>query len=239
MFMPSDEGAFWDQRYRLEGAIWGNDPSPTARLAAQHIAPGARVLEVGFGYGRDLAYYLHHSVRVCGIELSVEGYRQALNRLQQADLQPESLQIGRFEEQALPEGAFDVLVCHRVAHLFVEPAAMLHFAAKARQVLRAGGLLCLGARNLEDLNPADMIEVADHVYEYRQRPGHRIRYWADATFENTFADDFRILSLTRATEPESMTHPAACRLTIMVGQKKVAAPQVSGERPPTVSATGD
>jgi hypothetical protein len=54
----SNEGAFWDNRFHTKGAIWGNGPSPTAQLAARYLHGGECVLEVGFGYGRDVCYLL-------------------------------------------------------------------------------------------------------------------------------------------------------------------------------------
>ena len=73
--MTSDEREFWDRRYSREGAIWGDGPSPTALLLAGCLPPRARVLEVGFGYGRDLLFLLRNGCRVAGIELSGEGRR--------------------------------------------------------------------------------------------------------------------------------------------------------------------
>ena len=35
--MSGDEGTFWDRRYRAEGEIWGDGPSPTALAAAPHL----------------------------------------------------------------------------------------------------------------------------------------------------------------------------------------------------------
>src|SRR5438132_5389825 len=105
--MKSDEGTFWDRRYQAEGAIWGEAPSPTARAAARHLPPNPRVLEVGFGYGRDLSFLLRQGCKVVGIDLSREGQRQAEARLEREGLQPDDLLAGRFEDCALPGERFD------------------------------------------------------------------------------------------------------------------------------------
>ena len=91
--MQSTEGAFWDRRYREEGAIWGEGPSPAAVLLGRHLAPGNRVLDVGFGYGRDLVYLGQQGCRVSGVEMAVEGARQASRRLSDAGLMPERFRI--------------------------------------------------------------------------------------------------------------------------------------------------
>lgn len=217
--MSSEEGSFWDQRYGREGAIWGEDPSPTALLASRHVGGPARVLDVGFGYGRDLVYLGRLGHTVAGIDLSEEGYRQALRRLEGAGVLPECLRTGAFEEAEFGGGAFDAVISHRVAHLLLTPEAIARFADRARALLRPGGVLCLGARNLHDLSPANMVPVHDGVYEYRDRPGHRIRYWDDETFRGAFGADFSIVALKRATEAESAHKPVACHLTVMVARK--------------------
>jgi cyclopropane fatty-acyl-phospholipid synthase-like methyltransferase len=45
-------------------------------LAARHLHDGACVLEVGFGYGRDVCYLLRQRYRVFGIEASREAHRR-------------------------------------------------------------------------------------------------------------------------------------------------------------------
>src|SRR5262249_53590251 len=87
--IQSDEGAFWDRRYQAEGAIWGEAPSPTAWAAVRHLPARARVLEIGFGYGRDLAFLIGRGCKVVGIDLSSEGQRQAEGRSQQRGLKRE------------------------------------------------------------------------------------------------------------------------------------------------------
>ncbi len=218
--LKSDEGVFWDRRYRAEGAIWGDAPSPTARRAARYLSPGARVLEVGFGYGRDLSFLIRHGCQVVGIDLSQEGQQQAEARLKQEGLEPEDLLTGRFEDFPLPSGPFDAVVSHRVAHLLISREAIARFTDKVCQVLRPGGLLSLGARNRRDLDPAGMTRIEEGVYEYAHRPGHRIRYWDDESFQRAFGPAFTILALFDETELESVAQPVPCRLTVMVARKQ-------------------
>lgn len=235
--MTSDEGAFWDRRYREEGAIWGEQPSPTAMQIAPHLAEGARVLEVGSGYGRDLAFLAERRCRVSGVEISREGHRLARERLDGHGIQPEQLFLGRFEEMAGPEASFDAILSHRMAHLLLTPDAVAAFAAKSYRLLRPGGILALGARNLADLQPTEMVAVNHHVYEYRCRPGHQIRYWDDETFRQVFGEMHTILVLTHTTEPESRTVPVPCHLTIMIARKKTGSGLVPVSRSPVGECT--
>jgi SAM-dependent methyltransferase len=220
--MHSDEGKFWDQRYSKEGPIWGTDPSPTAVLAAQYLPAGAHVLDAGFGYGRDLAFLLKSGFRVSGIDLSVEGRRLALDWLHDQGLKPEQLWTGRFEETAFPE-PFDAILSHRVIHLMETAESVAAFAGKVESTLRPGGLLCVAARNPHDLHPDVMVRVADRVYEYAKRPGHRIRYWDDQAFQEAFGDAFAFLALTEKVEQESAQQPVPCHCTVMIGRKKESA----------------
>jgi 2-polyprenyl-3-methyl-5-hydroxy-6-metoxy-1,4-benzoquinol methylase len=226
--MDSNAGEFWDTRFLREGPIWGDDPSPTAVLAARYGRAGTRVLDIGFGYGRDLDFLGCREYLVSGIDLSVAGRRLAEERLQQHGVQPEHLWTGLFEDTTFPGSGYDLVVCHRLVHLLLTPDAVSRFAHKVAEVLRPGGLLFLGARNRLDLNPADMIQVADEVYEYIRRPGHCIRFWDDRTFQAVFGEAFTILDLVLAGEDESRANPVPCRLTVMIARKGVPGPVVNG-----------
>lgn len=216
----SDLGGFWDQRYSKEGDIWGDTPSPTAILATRRVNPGDCLLDVGFGYGRDVAHFAHYGCRVWGIDLSVEGRRLAEEHLAEQSLQPEALLTGAFEEWDFGETQFDLIHSHRVAHLLVTRKEIDAFAKKSSELLTTGGILCIGARNRQDLKVEDMTEVGEGVFEYRARPGHRIRYWDDSVFTETFEDAFDILELEQAVEIESVEHPVPCRFSIMIGRRK-------------------
>jgi SAM-dependent methyltransferase len=217
--MRSDEGRWWDERFGREGVIWGEGPSATANTALRYLPAGAKVLEVGFGYGRDLAFLVRQGYRVWGIDFSPEARRQTEARLRREGLQAERLETGAFENCALPNGLFDAVLSHRMAHLLVTEEAVERFADRAARVLRPGGLLCLGVRNAEDLKPEEVRSAGDQVYEYTPRPGHWIRFWDDESLRKAFGRAFTFLALDRVCETESKTRPVPCYLTILVGQK--------------------
>jgi SAM-dependent methyltransferase len=218
--MRSDEGRWWDERFGREGVIWGEGPSATAKTVLRYVPAGAKVLEVGFGYGRDLAFLVRQGYRVSGIDFSTEARRQAEARLGREGLRAEQLVTGAFENGALPEGLFDAVVSHRMAHLLVTEEAVERFADKAARVLRPGGILCLGVRNAEDLNPAEVRRAGGDVYEYTPRAGHWIRFWGDESLREAFGKAFTLLALDRVSETESRTRPVPCHLTILVARKK-------------------
>src|SRR5437764_12365471 len=200
--MRSDEGEFWDRRYLAEGAIWGDGPSPAAEGLARHVRPGDRVLDVGFGYGRDLVFLGRGGCRVSGIEAAAEGRRQAAGRLERAGVVPEGLVSGCFGSARLPAEPFDAALCHRLIHLFVAPGTGEAFAAYLGRTVRPGGLLAVGTRSPRDLDPAAMLPLGDGVYEYRARPGHRIRYWTGDALARALGPAFAVLDAVETAEPE-------------------------------------
>ncbi len=185
----------------------------------RHLPARALVLEVGFGYGRDLAFLLGHGHRAWGVDLSPEARRRTDERLRREGLSAERLLTGRFEDSDVPDGQFDAVYSHRVAHLLVTDEAVERFTAAAQRALRPGGTLCLAVRNVDDRDPAEVRLVREGVYEYTPRPGHMIRFWDDEDLRRAFEKAFTILALERACENESRGRPIPCQLTILVGRK--------------------
>lgn len=210
---------FWDERFANEGAIWGEDPSPTATLVQELAAPGSRVLDVGFGYGRDMAYLLKQGHRVWGVDLSHVGQEKAEERLNREGVQAEELKVSDYAEHVFAAESFDMIFSHRVAHLLTTPEAIARFAEVTHHLLKPGGWFCLGVRDTRDLRPEDMVQIGPHVFEYKHRPGHRIRYWNEQAFSDVFGKAFDIHSLTLASELESSTRPVPTNLTIMTARK--------------------
>jgi SAM-dependent methyltransferase len=217
--MGSELSSFWDERFKHEGLIWGEEPSSTVQLALHHIPAHARLLEVGFGYGRDLLHTVRQGYRVWGVDFSAEARRITETRLQREGLQAERLLTGSFDSVDCPDGFFDAVVSHRVAHLLTTEEAVERFAEKVWRLLRPGGILALGVRNTEDQKASEIRRVGENLYEYTPRPGHWIRFWDDESLRKAFGKGFTLLALDRACEDESLTIAVPCHLTVLIGQK--------------------
>ena len=57
--------------------IWGTEPSPRARSVSALLRPGARVLELGCGEGRDSVFFASCGFDVTGVDVSAAGLRKA------------------------------------------------------------------------------------------------------------------------------------------------------------------
>jgi SAM-dependent methyltransferase len=140
----------WQARYERDGHLWGDDPSPLARLAVARLRTLARptaagpppleVVDLGCGYGRD-AYFLAAELgcRVLGVDPAPAAVAAARAGA------PPDLPV-RFEAAdpaalaAASPGAFDVVYSCNVYHL-LRPEARREFAVAAARLARPGALL--------------------------------------------------------------------------------------------------
>lgn len=219
---PSKANAvLWDSRYEAEGHIWGDDPSLTGRLLVKKLAPVSYVLEIGFGYGRDLSEILQHGHRAYGIEVAASGHTEAGRLLDEYIMSGQAqLLRGEFARASLPKGEFDAVISHRVLHLLGKNGLVRAFGNHAARVLKPGGLLMVSARNPQDFNADQMVPKGDGFAEYKDRPGHLIRFWNEKMFEDAFSDDFEILEFVHGKEIESVKNPIDTHFTIMVARRK-------------------
>ena len=57
--------------------IWGTEPSLFAREVSELLPPGARVLDLGCGEGRDSVFFAAQGFEVVGVDVSLAGLRKA------------------------------------------------------------------------------------------------------------------------------------------------------------------
>lgn len=219
MIIKSSPEEFWNQRYSKEGTVWGEAHSPTAALAVPHIPPAGQVLEVGFGYGRDLVFLAKQGFQVSGVEPSSEGILMAKHRLSIAGLQAKELFSTTFENTDFSTASFNAVLSHRMLHLLTTKEAIEQFILKLISVTQAGALLCIGARDLRDLDTSKMLLREKGVYEYKDRPGHLVSYWNEQLFKEVFEPSFKIISFHQVNEQEASDNPVPCYLTIMLARR--------------------
>ncbi len=217
------ELGLWDRRYRAEGHIWGDNPSVTAKHLVDILRPSSKVLEIGFGYGRDLVLLLQEGHRIYGIEEAAYGLTEATRQLQQYMRNGNAhLILGAFNSADIQKESFDAVLSHRVLHLLGENGLTDAFARRAAYALRPGGLLYVSARNPNDFNKDQMVMTGNNTAEYKDpaRKGQQISFWNKERFNKVFGDKFDIESLEDHTEIEATSNPVPTHFTVMKAHKK-------------------
>lgn len=138
----------WDQRYSQPGFYYGTEPNDfLAAQAQQHFAPGAEVLSLGEGEGRNGVFLARHGFRVTGVDASAVGLAKAqdLAARHGVALHTEVADLAAYD---LGVERWDVILslwCHTPSAL----RARLHRQAVA--ALRPGGVFLLEAYTPDQL----------------------------------------------------------------------------------------
>ena len=106
---------YWEERYKKEGKIWGEEPSKTARRALEifHEAGAKKILVPGSGYGRNTRLFSSSGFQVTGVEISFEACRLAMA----FDPLTRVFNVSAMNMSSL-RGRYDGLYCFNVLHLF-------------------------------------------------------------------------------------------------------------------------
>lgn len=213
----------WSKKYREQGKMWGDQPSETGRVVSEMVGPTSRILEVGFGYGRDLRSLLEQGHTLLGVEEAAEGLSMATAELRDyIDMGHLSFFSGDIKYAPLQQGFFDAVFAHRMLHLS-KPKSAQTFANRVAGLLRPGGLLVLTARNPYDFNPKQMNRIDATTAIYKDRPDHYVNFWDKDRYTQVFgglSGRFNIAGFRDLTEMESVNNPVDTHLTMMIAYKR-------------------
>ena len=168
---PSDDAAYWDEKFRRGGHIWGDEPGELATLALDRLRtlradPATlTLLDLGCGYGRDSVVLWRalglSIVAVDGAARAIEMARAARPRgaridyrcADLAELTRDRPRVGSRQADGEPlggsSGRFDAVFCANLWQV-LRPAGRATLAAVVRDRLASGGLLLLNALSTRD-----------------------------------------------------------------------------------------
>ena len=91
--------------------IWGTEASPLARRVSALLPPGARVLEIGCGEGRDSVFFAECGFDVTGVDIARSGLVKAERLADSRGVHARWVygDIGRLPPRRLGDGAFDLV----------------------------------------------------------------------------------------------------------------------------------
>ena len=223
--------SYWDKRYLIETHIWGDEPSNTAKLLGEELQPASRILEVGFGYGRDLFELVLQGHKVTGVEISMVSFAMANTSYQRLKQRFQGSGIGmaeilRANFTGATLGEFDAVFSHRTIHLIYEPGLLRSFVNSAKRSTREGGLFFFSARDDRDFDPEQM-EWLDlegenlRVARYINRPDHKISFRNEERCRRIFGKYFELIYAKEDEEVESLTNGGkTAKITIFAMRRK-------------------
>jgi tellurite methyltransferase len=150
--------------------IWGTYPSEFARAVSALLPPGARVLDLGCGEGRDSVFFATRGCDVIGMDVSASGLRKA-ERLARA----EGVRVRWVRGDAardLPNGPFDLVYSSGVIHY-------LPRRQRSRLLPRLKGLTPRGGHH------AHVVFTDRRIYVEQ---GEQIDYFAPGELSRAYAD---------------------------------------------------
>ena len=130
----------WDQRYASDEYHYGVEPNAFLVREARRIAPGAHVLAVADGEGRNGVFLAGRGARVHAVDGSAVGIAKAkrLAADRGVTLTHEQVDLLTWD---WPVAAYDAVVAIFVQ--FVDPEDRPAFFANMKRVLKPGGVLLL------------------------------------------------------------------------------------------------
>jgi len=170
-----DQAAFWDKRYSTDEYLFGTAPNAFLAREVKRLAPGAKILAVADGEGRNSVFLAEQGHRVLATDVSQTALDKARRLAEQRAVEVEYRQVD-LAEWDWPEGAFDAVV--GIFIQFAGPALREGIFAGIYRSLKSGGLLLLqgyreeqlaygtgGPPNIENLYTVDGIRRAFSKWE--------------------------------------------------------------------------
>ncbi len=188
----------WDARYRTRGALWGYFPAVSAEETWWRLREtGARrVLVVGCGYGRHVAYFARRGFDTTGLDASREAIDMAHETAKEDGLDL-VLTCASATKMPFPTASFDAVYDHALLHHLSAGDRALAVGEYGR-VLRPGGLLVISALSTEeDAIHEAFGSISDELGELEGELGAEIEaelrahsYDRDALEPSGFFDEF-------------------------------------------------
>ncbi len=136
----TDGAAMWNQRFSVDDYVFGREPNAYLRDQARHIAPGARVLCVADGEGRNSVWLARRGLQVEAFDISTVGVAKARELAGEAGVTVDYT-VSDCDTWPWTAASHDAVVAIFIQ--FAHPAMRARLFDRMAQALKPGGVLIL------------------------------------------------------------------------------------------------
>ncbi len=225
----------WERRFASEGRLWGDEASSPAKYFTRSVLQGngARILEIGAGYGRDSNWFAENGHKVTAVDRAANALTVATSDLLDKIGSRDVIYVAAdFRDASIGAKSQDAFFSHRVLHLLGNNGVVEAFATLAARSLKTEGRLLVTARSFDDFKPLQMdwIDEAAGVAKYKEdvaelgdRRGQTLYFWNEEKLRNLFENDFDDISIVNGQEIESVGNVDDDGLPIMTNYVSISA----------------
>ncbi len=179
---------FWNNRFKEEGKIWGEEPSSITTVANGLFKEKKvkNLLIPGCSYGRNADFFAADGYQVSGMDISRQGLRLAINNPAIKYLMNSIL------EAPLAGEPYDGVFCHRLLDLFAA-ADRKQCLAKAAAQIKDKGYLFFSV--LANKDPGFGQGEPSEENTFVKENGCQVHYFSEEDLINHFVDVFSIIDL--------------------------------------------
>jgi cyclopropane fatty-acyl-phospholipid synthase-like methyltransferase len=157
-----DARAFWDERFAAPEYIFGREPNRFLVSQAALFQPGAAVLDVATGEGRNAVWLAQRGCRVTGIDISAKAIEKARRLAAESGLEVR-FEVEDVRQRSWVADAFDAVVTIFIQ--FAAPAERRSVFEGMQRTLRPGGVIVLQGYTPKQLEyRTGGPPQADHMY---------------------------------------------------------------------------
>lgn len=173
---------------------WVDQPMPFARLVAQKLDKGSKILELGTGAGQDALWFASQDFQVTATDAQDTFFDQIKTKAELHGLDITLALQDVLEAFSFEDGAFDVVYAHLVLHYFTD-SEMKQILSEILRVLKPGGMIA-DVFNSQDDPEYDESIAQDGIIEGKIVK----RYFTVDMVENIFSD-FDTIMLDKKVRP--------------------------------------
>ncbi|WP_339167500.1 class I SAM-dependent methyltransferase [Paenibacillus sp. FSL R5-0341] len=198
-------GSYWEDRFEMEGRIWGELPSEMAFKAISLYKQFniKKVLVLGAGYGRNTKE-LSNFFDVDGIEIS----STAIKLAREFDTKSNFIHASIFDIEL--EERYDAIFCYNLLHLFKQNERDL-IINKCIELLNENGVSFFSVFSDEDSNNGKGNQIEPCTYEYKK--GKYAHFFTEDDLMEHFKH-FTILETGHLKEQLFYTHQSSTWISL-------------------------